>query len=71
MHCSSQGVIVASDDDSVEALANTQADGQEQNSMNESRLQGDLSITTNGIPLLAQRPGSKLEQMHSAMRTQG
>ena len=45
---------MASDDDSVEALDNTQADGQEQNSMNESRLQGDLSITTNGIPLLAQ-----------------
>ena len=69
-HRSSQGLDVASDDDPIEALDSTQADVQEQNSMSESRLQADLSTTTSGVPLLAQRPGSKLEQMHSALRTQ-
>jgi len=70
-HRLSQGLDVASDDDPIEALDSTQADVQEQNSMSESGLQADLSTTTSGIPLLAQRPGSKLEQMHSALRTQG
>ena len=68
-HRSSQGPDVASDDDPTEALDSTQADMQEQNSMSEPRLQADLSTTTSGVPLLAQRPGSKLEQMHSALRT--
>ncbi len=70
-HRSSQGLDVSSDDDSIEALDSTHADGQEQNSMSESRLQADLPMATSGVPLLAQRPGSKLEQMHSALRTQG
>lgn len=69
-HRSFQGLDVASDDDPIEALDSTGADVQEQNSMSESRLQADLSMTTSGMPLLAQRPGSKLEQMHSALRTQ-
>ena len=70
-HRLSQGLDVASDDDPIEALDSTQADVQEQNSVSESRLQADVSTTTTGMPLLAQRPGSKLEQMHSALRTQG
>ena len=68
-HRSSQGPDVASDDDPTEALDSTQADVQEQNSMSEPRLQADLPTTTSGVPLLAQRPDSKLEQMHSALRT--
>ena len=68
-HRSSQGPDVASDDDPTEALDSTQADMQEQNSMSEPRLQADLSTTISGVPLLAQRPGSKLERMHSALRT--
>ena len=69
-HRSSQGLDIASDDDVIEAPDSTQADVQEQNSMSESRPQADLSTTTSGVPLLAQRPGSKLEQMCSALRTQ-
>ena len=68
-HRSSQGLDVASDDDPIEALDGTQADMQEQNSMRESRLAANLSTSTSGVPLLAQRPGSKLEQLHSAMRS--
>ncbi|DBA97171.1 TPA: hypothetical protein ACH3X1_014934 [Trebouxia sp. C0004] len=69
-HRSSQGLDVASGNDPIEALDRTQTDVQEQNSVSESTVQGDLSTTISGIPLLAQRLGSKLEQMHSALRTQ-